>query len=63
MAGLVPYRGSMKRVIQHLLEGVASGFSYQGAHSLPELKENAEFVQVTGAGIKESHPHDILLTF
>lgn len=63
VAGLVPYRGSMKRVIQHLLEGVASGFSYQGARSLSELKENVEFVQVTGAGIKESHPHDILLTF
>jgi IMP dehydrogenase len=59
--GLVPYSGPVKNVIQKLLEGVTSGFSYQGAHTIQELQENAEFVQITAAGIKESHPHDIIL--
>jgi IMP dehydrogenase len=60
--GLVPYRGPLKQVIKHLLEGIASGFSYQGAHNVQELQQNAKFVQITGAGIKESYPHDIILS-
>ncbi|MEK6874871.1 MAG: IMP dehydrogenase [Nanoarchaeota archaeon] len=57
--GTVPYKGSVYEVIAQLLGGVKSGFSYCGAHNLLELWANAEFVQMTPAGLKESHPHDV----
>jgi IMP dehydrogenase len=54
---LVPYKGSVKRVVSGLLDGVRSGFSYGGAASIPELQEHAEFVEITAHGLAESLPH------
>lgn len=54
---LVPYKGSVKRVVAGLLDGVRSGFSYGGAGSIHELQEHAEFVEITAHGFAESLPH------
>lgn len=47
--------------LDKLLQGVRSGMSYQGAHNLIELRDNPEFVKITGAGLRESYPHDVLV--
>ncbi len=54
---LVPYKGSVKRVVSNLLDGVRSGFSYGGASSIQELQANAEFIEITAHGLAESLPH------
>jgi IMP dehydrogenase len=54
---LVPYKGSVKRVVSGLLDGVRSGFSYGGASSIHELQAHAEFVEITAHGFAESLPH------
>ena len=58
---LVPYKGNVTEVIKPLLGGLRSGMSYCGATSINELRGKAEFVRLTHAGMKESHPHDINL--
>jgi IMP dehydrogenase len=55
----VPYRGSAREVLTQLVGGLQSGMSYSGAHSVEELQEKAIFVRMTGAGLKESGPHDV----
>lgn len=55
----VPYRGKAREVLNQLVGGLQSGMSYSGAHSLDELQEKAIFVRMTGAGLKESGPHDV----
>jgi IMP dehydrogenase len=57
--GLVPFKGDVSDVLVQLVGGLRSGMSYLGARTLDELRENAEFVQVTAAGLTESRPHDI----
>jgi IMP dehydrogenase len=57
---LVPYRGSVKDVIKQLHEGIKSGMSYNGSTNISELRENAEFVQISSSGHKESTPHRLL---
>jgi IMP dehydrogenase len=57
--GLVPYKGDVSDVLVQLVGGLRSGMSYLGARTLNELQENAEFVQITAAGLVESRPHDI----
>jgi IMP dehydrogenase len=54
---LVSYKGSVQRVVGTLLDGVRSGFSYGGAHSIAELQANADFVEITMHGFAESLPH------
>jgi len=61
VAALVPTKGSYDSVLTKLLEGLTSGCSYQGAHNLEELKDNPVFVRITNAGLKESHPHDVII--
>lgn len=61
VAALVPYKGSYQDVLTKLMEGLQSGCSYQGAHNLEELKDNPVFIRITNAGLKESHPHDVIL--
>lgn len=56
---LVPYRGTVKEVLRQLVGGLRSGMSYSGARNLKELQQKAQFVRITAAGIKESHPHDV----
>jgi len=60
--GRVPYKGSLSETIYQLLGGVSSGMGYCGCRSIAELHENAQFMRITGAGLIESHPHDISIT-
>jgi len=55
----VPYRGKAREVLTQLVGGLQSGMSYSGAHSIEELHEKAIFVRMTGAGLRESGPHDV----
>lgn len=58
---MVPYKGPVSNVLTKLLEGLRSGMSYQNAHNLIDLKDNPQFIRITNAGLKESHPHDVLI--
>ena len=60
--GRVPYRGTVSDIVFQLIGGIRSGMGYCGAKNLEVLRKNAEFVKITGAGLKESHPHDISIT-
>lgn len=60
--GRVPYRGRLGDYVYQLVGGIRAGMGYCGASTMPELRENARFVQVTSASISESHPHDIQIT-
>lgn len=60
--GRVPIKGSITDVIFQLMGGLRSGMGYCGADSLPSLYENAKFVKISGAGLKESHPHTISIS-
>jgi IMP dehydrogenase len=61
VAAWVPCTGKYEDVLTKLLEGVQSGCSYQGAANLTELKEGPTFIRITPAGLKESHPHDVVM--
>ncbi len=60
--GRVPYKGPVSDTIFQLLGGLRSGMGYCGTKTIEELKKNGKFVRITGAGLKESHPHDIYIT-
>lgn len=60
--GMVPYKGPLKDYIYQLIGGLRSGMGYIGARDLSELRKNAEFVEISSAGLKESHPHDVRIT-
>lgn len=60
--GRVPYKGMLADTIYQLMGGLKSGMGYTGCATIPELHEKAQFVRITGAGLKESHPHDIYIT-
>ena len=60
--GRVAYKGLLEDTIFQLVGGIRSGMGYCGAHNIPELQEKAKFIKITGAGLKESHPHDIHIT-
>ena len=55
----VPYRGKAREVLMQMVGGLQSGMSYSGAHTLEEFQQKAIFVRMTGAGLKESGPHDV----
>jgi IMP dehydrogenase len=55
----VPYRGKAREVLTQLVGGLQSGMSYSGVHSVEELQKQAVFVRMTGAGLRESGPHDV----
>ncbi|WP_431839310.1 IMP dehydrogenase [Gordonia hongkongensis] len=59
--GRVPFRGPLSQVIHQLVGGLRAAMGYTGASTIPDL-QTARFVQITAAGLKESHPHDITLT-
>ncbi|MEW5827838.1 MAG: IMP dehydrogenase [Chloroflexota bacterium] len=56
---VVPYRGYVSEVLYQLVGGLRSGLSYGGAHDIQELQENAEFIEITPAGVRESGSHDV----
>ena len=60
--GVVPYRGLVKDNVYQLVGGLRAGMGYCGTATIDELKENGKFVKITGAGLIESHPHDIKIT-
>ncbi len=58
----VPYKGPLTEMVFQLLGGLRSGMGYVGAHSLEQLRAKAKFVRITPGGLRESHPHDIVIT-
>jgi IMP dehydrogenase len=60
--GRTPYKGPLSETIYQLVGGIRSGMGYCGTGNLQELRENTQFVRMTGAGLKESHPHDVQIT-
>ena len=60
--GRVPYKGPLSASVYPMLGGLRAGMGYTGCSTIAELHEKAQFVRITGAGLKESHPHDIQIT-
>ena len=60
--GRVPYKGALSETIYQMIGGLRAGMGYTGCKDIEELHEKAKFVRITGAGLKESHPHDIHIT-
>lgn len=61
VAAFVTCKGKFADILTKLKEGIESGCSYQGCHNLTELKAEPQFMRITGAGLKESHPHDVVV--
>jgi IMP dehydrogenase len=60
--GRVPYKGPLTDTVSQLIGGLRSGMGYVGASSLCDLREKAEFLKITNAALRESHPHDVQIT-
>jgi len=59
--GRVPFRGPLSDNIHQLMGGLRAGMGYCGARNMTELQQ-AQFVKITNAGMRESHPHDVIIT-
>lgn len=60
--GRVPYKGPLADTIHQLIGGLRAGMGYCGTKNLEDLKNDTQFVRITGAGLRESHPHDVQIT-
>jgi IMP dehydrogenase len=60
--GRVPYRGPLQDMVYQLVGGLRSGMGYVGCATIAELHEKAQFVRISGAGLRESHVHDVIIT-
>lgn len=60
--GMVPFRGALSSTIHQLMGGLRSGMGYTGNATISELQQKGRFVRITGAGLKESHVHDVTIT-
>ncbi|MBR0463109.1 MAG: IMP dehydrogenase [Clostridia bacterium] len=60
--GRVPFKGALSDTVFQLMGGLRSGMGYCGAHTIEELRQKAQFIRITNAGLLESHPHDITIT-
>jgi len=60
--GRVPYKGPAADVIFQMVGGLRSGMGYCGVATIPELQRDTQFLRITGAGLRESHPHDVVIT-
>lgn len=60
--GMVPFAGSVKKVLTQYCGGLQASMGYCGCPTIEELKDRGRFVRITGAGVKEAHPHDITIT-
>jgi len=60
--GRVPYRGTLAEMVYQLVGGLRSGMGYCGTRSVPELQQKARFIRISGAGLRESHVHDVIIT-
>ena len=57
-----PYKGSLSDTVFQMMGGLRSGMGYVGCHTIAELRDKAQFIRITGAGLIESHPHDVYIT-
>ena len=60
--GRVPYKGSVLAIIYQLMGGLRSGMGYTGSSTIDIMRKEAQFVKITGAGMQESHAHDVTIT-
>ncbi len=60
--GMVPLRGPLGANVHQLMGGLRAGMGYTGSHTIQELQQKGRFVRITGAGLKESHVHDVMIT-
>jgi IMP dehydrogenase len=60
--GRVAYKGPLSNLIYQLVGGLRSAMGYVGAHNIDKLKNDTQFIQITAAGLRESHPHDVVIT-
>jgi IMP dehydrogenase len=60
--GRVPYKGGAANIIQMMVEGLKAGMGYAGCKTIQELQRKAKFIKITGAGVRESHVHDVIIT-
>lgn len=60
--GRVPYRGALSDILYQLVGGLRSGMGYCGAADIDALQDNGQFIRITSAGLRESHPHDVHIT-
>jgi len=60
--GRVPYKGPLADTVHQLIGGLRSGMGYCGTASIEELKNDTQFIRITGSGLRESHPHDVQIT-
>jgi IMP dehydrogenase len=60
--GRVPYRGSVSMIVYQMVGGLKSGMGYCGCSTIPELLQKTRFVRISGAGLRESHVHDVMIT-
>jgi len=58
----VPYKGSVSAVIHQMVGGLRAAMGYTGNATVAEMRKNCNFVRITGAGLKESHVHDVQIT-
>ena len=58
----MPYKGPLSETVFQLMGGLRAGMGYCGCHTIDELHAKSQFVRITGAGLRESHPHDITIT-
>jgi len=60
--GRVPYKGTLAAVVYQLVGGLRSGMGYCGTPTIAELQQKSRFVRISGAGLRESHVHDVIIT-
>jgi IMP dehydrogenase len=60
--GRVPYKGPLSDTVYQLIGGLRAAMGYCGAKNIIELKTKSKFIKITLAGLKESHPHDVIIT-
>ena len=60
--GRVPYKGALSRFVYQLAGGVRAGMGYCGAVTIEDLRQNAKFIRISSATVRENHPHDIAIT-
>jgi len=60
--GRIPYKGHVSDVLFQLIGGLRAAMGYCGTPDIPAMNENTQFIEITGAGLRESHPHDVSIT-
>jgi IMP dehydrogenase len=60
--GRVPHRGSLERIIAQTVGGLRAAMGYTGSANIEDMRKHAQFIRMTGAGLRESHVHDVIIT-